>query len=80
MKQLTRLFPAILAAHALAFAVSASAGEPAEPETITIRGVTYAVVPDEQMRALGFEFADGTAQIMKIIIARELMGRTAVPY
>ena len=30
--------------------------------------------------ALGFEFADGTAQIMKIVIARELMGRTAVPY
>ena len=29
---------------------------------------------------LGFEFADGTAQIMKIIIARELMGRIAVPY
>jgi cyclohexanecarboxyl-CoA dehydrogenase len=30
--------------------------------------------------ALGFEFADGTAQIMKIIIAREIMGRAAVPY
>jgi len=30
--------------------------------------------------ALGLEFADGTAQIMKIIIARELMGRVAVPY
>ena len=29
---------------------------------------------------LGFEFADGTAQIMKIIVARELMGKTAVPY
>ncbi|MFC1919545.1 acyl-CoA dehydrogenase family protein [Chloroflexota bacterium] len=29
---------------------------------------------------LGFEFADGTAQIMKIIIARELMGKDAVPY
>jgi len=29
---------------------------------------------------LGLEFADGTAQIMKIIIARELMGRVAVPY
>ena len=29
---------------------------------------------------LGFEFADGTAQIMKIIIARELMGDVAKPY
>ena len=29
---------------------------------------------------MGFEFADGTAQIMKIIIAREMMGRDAVPY
>ncbi|MEW6034814.1 MAG: acyl-CoA dehydrogenase family protein [Chloroflexota bacterium] len=29
---------------------------------------------------LGMEFADGTAQIMKIIIAREMMGRVAVPY
>jgi len=29
---------------------------------------------------LGFEFADGTAQIMKIIVARELMGKVAVPY
>lgn len=58
MKQLTRPFLAILAAHALTFAVSASAGEPAEPETITIAGKTYTVVPDEQMRALGFEFGD----------------------
>jgi len=30
--------------------------------------------------ALGFEFADGTAQIMKIVVAREIMGRAAVPY
>jgi len=29
---------------------------------------------------MGFEFADGTSQIMKIIIAREMMGRVAVPY
>ncbi len=29
---------------------------------------------------IGFEFADGTAQIMKIIIARQKMGRDAVPY
>lgn len=30
--------------------------------------------------AMGYEIADGTAQIMKIIIARELMGKVAVPY
>ncbi|MDO8472499.1 MAG: acyl-CoA dehydrogenase family protein [Dehalococcoidia bacterium] len=29
---------------------------------------------------MGFEFADGTAQIMKIIIAREMMGRESLPY
>ena len=29
---------------------------------------------------MGLEFADGTAQIQKIVIARELMGRIAVPY
>lgn len=29
---------------------------------------------------MGLEFADGTPQIMKIIVARELMGRVAVPY
>jgi len=38
--------------------------------------------PIQQMLrdAIGFELADGTAEIMKIIIARELMGRVAVPY
>ena len=30
--------------------------------------------------AVGLEFTDGMDQIMKIVIARELMGRTAVPY
>jgi cyclohexanecarboxyl-CoA dehydrogenase len=30
--------------------------------------------------AMGLEFADGTAQIMKIIVARELMGKVASPY
>ena len=30
--------------------------------------------------AIGFEMADGTAQIMKMIIARELMGREFRPY
>jgi hypothetical protein len=29
---------------------------------------------------LGLEFTDGTAEVMKITIARELMGRVAVPY
>ena len=29
---------------------------------------------------LGIEFTDGTADMMKITIARELMGRAAVPY
>ena len=29
---------------------------------------------------MGFEYADGTAEIMKIIIARELMGREFQPY
>jgi cyclohexanecarboxyl-CoA dehydrogenase len=33
-----------------------------------------------QRDVMEFEFADGTAQIMKIIIARELMGRVVVPY
>jgi len=34
------------------------AGEQAELETITIRGSTYSIVPDEEMRALGFELPD----------------------
>jgi cyclohexanecarboxyl-CoA dehydrogenase len=29
---------------------------------------------------LGLEFADGTAQIMKIVVTRELVGRISVPY
>ena len=29
---------------------------------------------------MGLEFADGTAQIMKIVVAREIMGKVAVPY
>ncbi len=36
----------------------ARAGEQAEPETITIRGSTYSIVPDEEMRALGFELPE----------------------
>jgi alkylation response protein AidB-like acyl-CoA dehydrogenase len=30
--------------------------------------------------AIGYEMADGTAQIMKMIVARELMGREILPY
>ncbi len=58
MKQLTCSFLAVLIAHVLACATSALAGQEAEPETITIRGETYTVVPDAEMQALGFEFAD----------------------
>jgi cyclohexanecarboxyl-CoA dehydrogenase len=29
---------------------------------------------------LGFEWGDGTAEIMKIDIARQIIGREAVPY
>jgi cyclohexanecarboxyl-CoA dehydrogenase len=30
--------------------------------------------------AIGFEMADGTAQTMKLIIVRELLGREFLPY
>ena len=55
MKQRTRLFFAVLAASIVTCAIGAFA---AEPETITIRGSTYSIVPDEEMRALGFELPD----------------------
>ncbi|MDY6833196.1 MAG: acyl-CoA dehydrogenase family protein [Chloroflexota bacterium] len=29
---------------------------------------------------MGFEFADGTAQIMKLVIVRQLIGKAAIPY
>ncbi len=29
---------------------------------------------------MGLELGDGTAQIMKVIVARELMGRESLPY
>jgi cyclohexanecarboxyl-CoA dehydrogenase len=36
---------------------------------------------EQQLRdAIGLEYTDGTAQIMKIVIARELMGKVAIPY
>jgi len=34
------------------------AAEEPRPETVTIAGATYTVVPDEKMREMGFEFAD----------------------
>ncbi len=36
----------------------AAAAEAAEPETIKILGNTYSVVPDDEFRALGFDFPD----------------------
>jgi hypothetical protein len=29
---------------------------------------------------IGLEIGDGTAEVMKIIVARELMGRETLPY
>ena len=29
---------------------------------------------------IGLEIGDGTAEIMKVIVARELMGRESLPY
>jgi hypothetical protein len=29
---------------------------------------------------IGLEIGDGTAEVMKLIVARELMGREALPY
>jgi hypothetical protein len=29
---------------------------------------------------IGLEIGDGTAEVMKIIVARELMGRESLPY
>jgi len=57
MKQHCCLFFAVLAVSVVGCAIGASA---VEPETITIRGETYNVVPDEEFRALGFEFPDVT--------------------
>jgi cyclohexanecarboxyl-CoA dehydrogenase len=36
---------------------------------------------DQRMRdVIGLEIGDGTAQIQKIVVARELMGREFLPY
>ena len=44
-------------------------------------GYSEELILEQHLRdTLGLYFADGTPQIMKIIVARELMGRVAVPY
>ncbi|MFH2011333.1 MAG: acyl-CoA dehydrogenase family protein [Pseudomonadota bacterium] len=44
-------------------------------------GYSEELILEQRLRdTLGLYFADGTPQIMKIIVARELMGRVAVPY
>jgi len=55
MKQRTRPFLAVLAGSILTCAIGAFA---AEPETITVAGTEYRVIPDKEFRDLGFEFPD----------------------
>jgi cyclohexanecarboxyl-CoA dehydrogenase len=44
-------------------------------------GYTDELPFEQRMRdVIGLEIGDGTAQIMKIIVARELMGRDSLPY
>jgi cyclohexanecarboxyl-CoA dehydrogenase len=44
-------------------------------------GYTDELPLEQRLRdVIGLEIADGTAQIMKIIVARELMGRESLPY
>jgi len=44
-------------------------------------GYTEELPFEQRLRdVMGLEIGDGTAQIMKVIIARELMGREALPY
>jgi cyclohexanecarboxyl-CoA dehydrogenase len=44
-------------------------------------GYTAELPFEQRLRdVLGLEIADGTAQVMKIIVARELMGRESLPY
>ena len=44
-------------------------------------GYTDELPFEQRMRdVIGLEIGDGTAEIMKIIVARELMGREALPY
>jgi len=61
-------------------------GRPGTPES-GAHGVTALLVPtdlpglmEQQLRdVLGFQIGDGTAQIMKTVIARARAGRAAVP-
>jgi len=54
---------AFVAAVLVAFLVApALAQDDAKGETVTLGGETYVVVPDEKMRALGFEFPDVPAE------------------
>jgi len=48
----------MVAIAAASMAQPAAAAEPAERETITIRGETYSVARDDELRAFGFEFPD----------------------
>jgi len=44
-------------------------------------GYTAELPFEQRMRdVIGLEIGDGTAEVMKIIVARELMGREALPY
>ncbi len=44
-------------------------------------GYTDELPFEQRMRdVIGLEIGDGTAEVMKIIVARELMGREALPY
>jgi tetratricopeptide (TPR) repeat protein len=52
----TDLMTAAIAAASIAQA--AAAAEPAERETITIRGETYSVARDDELRAFGIEYPD----------------------
>ena len=53
------------------------------PVFAVARGLGYTdELPFEQRLrdVIGFEIGDGTAEVMKLIVARELMGREALPY
>ena len=44
-------------------------------------GYTEEMPFEQRLRdVMGFEIGDGTAEVTKIIIARELMGRESLPY
>ncbi len=60
MKRLICSTTVVLMLHTFACAIGAAAAEPAEPETVTMFGNTYSLVPDDELRALGFEFPDLT--------------------